>query len=749
MSNTFMASMSRHQRQLKRFGACIIASVVLAAMWSPVEGSSTDFYYELKKTERFPRLLVFLAIGVVAYLVITFWSRVKPYVTRPGVVPGFLGLIVALCGYVFMNWYDNVGSGKFNAVSKAVSHTNGLPWLTKEYFGWLHWALLVGALVLCAVAVVLEIRRIAWGGAALAAIGAFATYRGHQDVADRAGGIDHSLGWVVTIIGYVIIVGAACAIALSRIEIASTRAFVNRALGWRPGLPVVAVALIVGVVAFMAGRWFAPGDARYNTKFSGMHDVFAPTDLAGYAKQYFDWLAWVLFAISVVVAATAAYLRHRAASWAAAAIGLASCAFTIVVMYKYSSLAAHLAPTEGTTWNNLGTGPWLAAAAFLMVGGAGFIAATAGRGSRPTAADAGTFLVAPGAARSAIIVALAFALFFPPTMTGFWQQVLVTEIGPYLLLAVGLNVVVGWAGLLDLGYIAFFAVGCYFTAYLTGSLPIKPPSWMILPSLAAIPVAIAACAAAGFILGAPTLRLRGDYLAIVTLGFGEIIQLAANNADGITNGSRGTGVDPIHHVKNVPHPAIHIGPLNITWGENQLQYWYLLFIYLVLLVLAFRGLEHSRIGRAWAAIREDEVAAEASGVNTFRIKLLAFAIGASSSGVAGVFYGSQVGFFSPTDFTLIYSILVVAYVVFGGMGSLVGALAGAAALTWLPRFLQDQVPPADKQMWIGAIVVLMMIFRPSGLIPAKRRRIEMEGLDEVPVAEPVAVASAGSLGATP
>jgi ABC-type branched-subunit amino acid transport system permease subunit len=159
----------------------------------------------------------------------------------------------------------------------------------------------------------------------------------------------------------------------------------------------------------------------------------------------------------------------------------------------------------------------------------------------------------------------------------------------------------------------------------------------------------------------------------------------------------------------------------------------------------FNRLEQSRIGRAWTAIREDEVAARATGVRTTKVKLLAFAIGASTSGVAGVFFGSQVGYFDPTNFTLQNSILIVAYVVFGGMGSLQGALAGAAALTFLPYFLQSQVPLPDSQMWIGALIIIMMIFRPAGLIPARRRQAELHGLDAPASAETQAVPASGAM----
>ena len=326
---------------------------------------------------------------------------------------------------------------------------------------------------------------------------------------------------------------------------------------------------------------------------------------------------------------------------------------------------------------------------------------------------------------------LVAALYFPPTATEFWQTVLVAEVGIYVLLAVGLNVVVGWAGLLDLGFIAFYAIGSYTTAYFTGRLPVQPPEWLLLRPLAAIPFAVAICLVAGVALGFPTLRLRGDYLAIVTLGFGEIIRVIANNADEITNGPRGAF--------SIPPPQIHIGPIHLDWGGSALGYWYLLLVLIVIIVILFNRLEHSRLGRAWAAVREDEVAAQATGINTTRVKLLAFAIGASTSGVAGVFFASQVGSFTPENFVLNNSILVVAYVVFGGMGSLPGAMAGAAVLTWLPNFLKDQVPAEDRQMWIGALILLMMIFRPAGLIPARRRKAELSGLDRPKSAESTAV----------
>jgi ABC-type branched-subunit amino acid transport system permease subunit len=164
-----------------------------------------------------------------------------------------------------------------------------------------------------------------------------------------------------------------------------------------------------------------------------------------------------------------------------------------------------------------------------------------------------------------------------------------------------------------------------------------------------------------------------------------------------------------------------------------------------IVVILFYRLENSKLGRAWAAVREDEVAAQATGINATKVKLLAFAIGASTSGVAGVFFATQVGYINPDNFVLNNSILVLAYVVFGGMGSLPGAMAGAAVLTWLPEFLKDQVPSDDRVMWIGAIVLLMMILRPAGLLPAKRRKAELTGLHNTLSAETTAVPASEGL----
>ncbi len=295
----------------------------------------------------------------------------------------------------------------------------------------------------------------------------------------------------------------------------------------------------------------------------------------------------------------------------------------------------------------------------------------------------------------------------------------------FCLVAVGLNVVVGQAGLLDLGYVGFFAVGAYTTAVLTSA-------HASLPWLATVPIAIAASVLAGIILGVPTLRLRGDYLAIVTLGFGEIIRLTAINSQWL-GGSAG--------IKNVGRPpssewtipGTDIKPFKYGVLDFRPYYWLTLTILIVVIILT-RNLERSRVGRAWVAIREDEDAAELMGVPTFRFKLLAFAIGASIGGLAGTLFAARQGFINPQSFPLLLSILFLAAVVLGGAGNLPGVILGACVVSYLPeRFREVSFLPGaldDLNEWryfiFGSALVLMMIFRPEGLLPNRRRAAEVE-----------------------
>jgi ABC-type branched-subunit amino acid transport system permease subunit len=734
---------------LRRLLACLGGAVVVALMWGPQEGSFQHFWFAIRHSILGPRVLVFLALGVVVFLAISFWPLVIPYLTRPGVWPLAAGALTVIASQTLMHWADQVGDGKFGTVAAQAANTSTLAPLARAFFGWLCWAQLLVVVLLAGAAIVTGLRYLGWAAAALSVVAAVVAFSSHASVVDlvSARGADHSLGAYVCVIGYLVILTASVVTAMSHEQTANSKAAVNRVLGWRPGLPLVLIGALLGLISLSSSTWFSPN--TYNATLSDTHNLFLNTGLAVIAVQYLIWLGWTLFALSLIASGAASYLRIRPLGWAGAAIGAVAVVITVVTLYDISALGASKA-VDGADgpWQNLGAGGWMACAALFLIGAGGYIAATAprfgtaasvtaGDSVDPAAVGAGrsageAFLSAPGAVRSGLMIAIAVALFYPPTATGFWQSVLVSEIGIYVLLAIGLNVVVGWAGLLDLGFIAFYAIGSYTTAYLVGSLPVKPPSWLHMSPLLAIPFAVLICLLAGLALGAPTLRLRGDYLAIVTLGFGEIIRIVAVNGDKVTNGSQGPQTQ-------VPHPVVKAGPVSIHWGLNQLQYWYLLLVFVLVVLLAFRRLENSRIGRSWAAIREDEVAAQATGINTFRIKLLAFAIGASTSGVAGVFFASQVGFFTPDNFVLNNSILVVAYVVFGGMGSLPGAIAGAALLTWLPEFLKDQVPAADRQMWIGAVVLAMMIFRPGGLLPARRRAIELSGFGPKGRLEPAAV----------
>src|SRR5262245_39247135 len=302
------------------------------------------------------------------------------------------------------------------------------------------------------------------------------------------------------------------------------------------------------------------------------------------------------------------------------------------------------------------------------------------------------------------------------------------QAGIYILLALGLNVVVGYAGLLDLGYVAFYAIGAYSYALLASpQLGLHVPFWLVLP------VAPLLAAFFGVLLGAPTLRLRGDYLAIVTLGFGEVIRILLNNLDVITNGPRGvTDIDPatldpahlapksVATAKLLLYPPlpdlIHRLPLTLS---SPVQYYYLILILCVGAVFFSYRLEGSRVGRAWAAIREDEDAAQTMGINKTTTKLLAFAMGASTAGFSGVIFSGLQGFVSPESFILLESITILAMIVLGGMGSIPGVVLGAIILVVVPEVLREY---AQYRLTIfGFGLTLMMLVRPEGLWPVRVR----------------------------
>jgi branched-chain amino acid transport system permease protein len=350
--------------------------------------------------------------------------------------------------------------------------------------------------------------------------------------------------------------------------------------------------------------------------------------------------------------------------------------------------------------------------------------------------------VAAYASAIAVAIGLAVLPFVVGSQGNAWVRILDFAL-LYVMLALGLNIVVGYAGLLDLGYVAFYAVGAYMYALLASPhlaenfefiqemFPdgLHNSIWLVVPLGAAI------AATFGVMLGAPTLRLRGDYLAIVTLGFGEIVRIFMNNLNSpvnITNGPQGiSNIDPISL------GGMSLGKtqtiLGITMPSVYLYYYLFLTLAIVIIVLTIR-LQDSRLGRAWMAIREDEIAAKAMGINTRNVKLLAFAMGASFGGVAGAMFSAFQGFVSPESFTLMESIVIVAMVVLGGMGHVPGVILGAILLYAIPEVLRYVAKPVQEALFgheivapealrmllFGLAMVVVMLYRPEGLWPAPK-----------------------------
>jgi branched-chain amino acid transport system permease protein len=292
----------------------------------------------------------------------------------------------------------------------------------------------------------------------------------------------------------------------------------------------------------------------------------------------------------------------------------------------------------------------------------------------------------------------------------------------YVLLALGLNVVVGFAGLLDLGYVGFFAVGAYTVALLSSPDSVLRTEW---GWLAAVPIGLAVAMLSGLVLGWPTLRLRGDYLAIVTLGFAEIIRIVATSTETL-RGDRG--------FSDIPHPPGEFSDGKPIFGvADAVPYYWLGLAVIILVILGVRNLDRSRVGRSWLAIREDEEAAEIMGVRTIKYKLWAFAIGAFIGGLGGVMFAGQQGFMNSQTFVLQFSILVLAGVVMGGSGNIAGAILGGALISYIPdrlRGIQDPIWHTDlfgfRFAIFGAVIIIIMIFRPQGLIPSRRRAMELK-----------------------
>jgi branched-chain amino acid transport system permease protein len=362
-----------------------------------------------------------------------------------------------------------------------------------------------------------------------------------------------------------------------------------------------------------------------------------------------------------------------------------------------------------------------------------------------------------------LIVALVFPAATLYTQDGSTYLIsLAGHAGTYVLLAIGLNVVVGFAGLLDLGYAAFFAIGAYtYALFASQQLQASPihhayhlPFWLMMF------VGLLIAASAGAVLGFPTLRLRGDYLAIVTLGFGEIVPNVFYNLDQWTG-----GINAIGGIDQPVLPAWITGPWAgandiaivspFNFSFDPIAYYVLIFVLVAGAIILVNNLQRSRLGRAWMAIREDEVAAAAMGINTVTTKLLAFAIGASFSGFAGAYYGASFGLVSPDDFLFLVSITVLVMIVLGGMGNIPGVIIGAIAIYFILNWFLPSLPPNIESLantfgfgalndrngdWpglanatqrltlliFGLILVTMMLLRPQGLFPSRVREQELK-----------------------
>ncbi len=359
-------------------------------------------------------------------------------------------------------------------------------------------------------------------------------------------------------------------------------------------------------------------------------------------------------------------------------------------------------------------GGGLTVAGFIVVFGLIF-AGVYGWATRGDRAKARVAAMPPDRRRAGKLVlyaALFGLLLLLPLIVGQRLSEVVGTVGIYVLLGLGLNIVVGFAGLLDLGYVAFYAVGAYTTALLTS--PASPAFNPELPFWGALPFVILAAAFIGLMVGAPVLRLRGDYLAIVTLGFGEIAREIFKSAwaQPVTGGAQG--------ILSVPEP--------LPFTRDPQSIYYPILFFCILAAIAATTLASSRVGRAWNAMREDESVAEATGINTTKYKLLAFGLGAAFGCLSGAFFGAKIGVVFPDSFNILVSINALALIILGGMGNIPGVVVGALVLVGLPELLREF---AEYRLLIyGVVLVVMMLLRPEGLLPSRTRRAELHDVSD-------------------
>lgn len=304
-----------------------------------------------------------------------------------------------------------------------------------------------------------------------------------------------------------------------------------------------------------------------------------------------------------------------------------------------------------------------------------------------------------------MVVVAIITIFFPFVFSMYQTSIMISAL-IYVMLGLGLNIVVGLAGLLDLGYVAFFAVGAYSYALL--NLHFGVGFWI------ALPIGGLLSAIFGIILGYPVLRLRGDYLAIVTLGFGEIIRLVLENWNEFSFGPSG--------IKNIPKPGFF--GIDLSLQANTIYLFYIVVLLVVFTIFVINRLKDSRIGRAWTALKDDEIACQAMGIDKAKTKLRAFALGATWAGMGGVIFAAKTTFINPASFTIWESVIILCAVVMGGMGSIAGVIVGALILILLPEYLRDF--GQYRMITFGAVLILMMVFKPGGMIENVRKTYKFE-----------------------
>jgi hypothetical protein len=322
----------------KRLVACLAGSLVLAVMIGPQEGTQADYGYAFRQAVFKPRVFVFLGIGVLMFLLVTYWPRVTPYFTRPGAVALCTGLTTVIAAQFLLRWDDQVGNAKFGAVSRAVSNTSGLSPATTAFFSWLHWVQFLVIAVLAAFAVAQRNRMLAWVTAAFAVVAGGIAFYAHNDVISFSHVADHSFGAFTTLLGYLVVAVGCSAAALSHEQATHARDSIDRVLAWRPGLPIAAVGAAATIIAMTTSAWFSP--LRLNASFSSTHDLFAGYGLSPISSQYLAWLGWVLLAVVAITALSSTYLRLRLGGWIAAGLSVVAVLLTVVTLYDISKIGA-------------------------------------------------------------------------------------------------------------------------------------------------------------------------------------------------------------------------------------------------------------------------------------------------------------------------------------------------------------------------------------------------------------------------